>query len=138
MEITQFVVKPGHTQDFEAAAKLYIDGSKKGNIDTNFATFQLVYGTNTSNVFIVITTLKSLADTDKEMGFDEQFARAVGESGMKKLNDLTAASIESQMNNLFAINPKMSYPPDEWIKAEPSFWKPKPVPAPKPAEKSSN
>jgi hypothetical protein len=132
MEITQFVVKPGHTADFEAAAKLYIEGSKKGNIETNFATFQLVYGASTSNVFIVVTTLKSLADTDKEMSFDEQLAKTLGESEMKKLNELITASIESQMNNLFAINPKMSYPPDEWIKAEPSFWKPKPTPAPAP------
>ena len=135
MEIAQFVAKPGHTQDLEALAKLYVEGYKKAGLDTNFATFQLVYGTNTSDVFVVITTLKSLAETDKELGANEQFAKSMGESGMKKINDLAAASIESSMNNLFEINPKISYPPDEWIKAEPDFWKPKPTaaPAPKPA-----
>ena len=140
MEITQFVVKPGHTQDFEAAAKLALEANKKGNLDTNWATFQLIYGANTGDVFVYITTLKSRADTDKEIGLNEEFMKAMGESDMKKLNELAAASIESQMTNLFEINPKMSYPPDEWIKAEPDFWKPKPAPAPaqKPAATPSN
>jgi hypothetical protein len=133
MEITQFVVKPGHTQDFEAGAKLYLETNKKANLDTNWATFQLMYGANTGDVFIFITTLKSLAESDKEMGLNEQFVKAMGESNMKKLNELSAASIESQMTNLFEINPKNSYPPDEWLKAEPDFWKPKPAaPAKKP------
>ena len=26
---------------------------------------------------------------------------------------------------LIAFNPKMSYPPPEWIKSDPDFWKPK-------------
>jgi hypothetical protein len=132
MEIGQFVAKPGHTQDLEALAKLYVEGYKKVGLVTNFATFQLVYGTNTSDVFIVITTLKSLAETDTELGLNEQFAKAMGESGMNKVNELAAASIQSSMTNLFEINPKISYPPDEWIKAEPDFWKPKPTPAPAP------
>ena len=135
MEIGHFVVKPGHTQDFEALAKLYVEGYKKAGLATNWAAFQLVYGTNTGDVFIVITTLKSLAETDKEIGLNEQFVKAMGESGMKKVDELAASSIESSMTNLFEINPKMSYPPDEWIKAEPDFWKPKPTapPSPKPA-----
>jgi len=27
--------------------------------------------------------------------------------------------------NLFEIDPKMSYPPDAFVKADPDFWKPK-------------
>jgi hypothetical protein len=48
--------------------------------------------------------------------------------------ELSAACIESVQTNLFAFNPKESYPPDEWIKAD-SFWKPKvAAPAAKPAQ----
>jgi hypothetical protein len=38
---------------------------------------------------------------------------------------------------LFAVNPRQSYVPDEWVKAAPDFWKPKPAAAPaaKPAAK---
>jgi len=38
--------------------------------------------------------------------------------------------------NLFAFNPKMSYPSDAWVKADPSFWKPAAAPAAKPAAKT--
>jgi hypothetical protein len=58
----------------------------------------------------------------------------MGEDGMKKLNELETAAIESRQSNLFAFNPKMSYPPDAWVKADPDFWKPKakaPAAAPK-------
>jgi hypothetical protein len=48
----------------------------------------------------------------------------MGPDGMKKLSELSAACIESSQTNLFQFNPKMSYPPEEWIKADPGFWKP--------------
>jgi hypothetical protein len=43
--------------------------------------------------------------------------------------------VESSSHQLFAFNPRMSYVPEEWIKADPDFWKPKPAmaPAAKPA-----
>jgi hypothetical protein len=60
---------------------------------------------------------------------------AMGEDGMKKLEELSAASIESSETNLFAFNPKMSYVSDDWVKADPDFWKPKPAAAPAAAPK---
>ena len=61
----------------------------------------------------------------------KQFEAAMGgEDGMKKLADLSVAAIESSESNVFAFNPRMSYVPDEWIKADPDFWKPKQVTAP--------
>jgi hypothetical protein len=125
MEISQFVLRPGHMKEFEDLAKLYVEGYKKAAPEANWAAFQMVYGANTSDVFIVITTLKSLAETDRSMGESKQFADAIGASGMKQLGELTAASVQSSQTNLFEFNPKNSYPPPEWIKAEPDFWKPK-------------
>ena len=48
---------------------------------------------------------------------------------MKKLHDLEASALEFTQTNLFQFAPKMSYPRDEWIKADPDFWKPKPTAA---------
>jgi len=44
---------------------------------------------------------------------------------MKRLSELESAAVESRQTNLFAFSPKMSYVPDEWVKADPDFWKPK-------------
>jgi hypothetical protein len=43
---------------------------------------------------------------------------------------LTAACLQSSATNIFTFNPKLSYQADEWIKSDPSFWKPKPAAAP--------
>jgi hypothetical protein len=72
--------------------------------------------------------MKSQAETDKGMADFEKFAKELGTSGMEKMEELTAASIETTGTNLFEINPRMSNPPHEWISREPAFWKVPPTP----------
>jgi hypothetical protein len=137
-EITQFVVRPGHERDFEALAKMYVDGFGKAVPNAHWATFERQYGASsgpsTGDVFIVINPMKSLAEVDSGFADSKKFAGSMSESESKKLSELTAACIESVQTNLFAFNPKESYPDPEWIKAD-SFWKPKmAVPATNPAQ----
>jgi hypothetical protein len=61
----------------------------------------------------------------------KKFTEIMGESGMKKVEELTASCVEWDQTNLFEFSPKLSYPDPEWIKADP-FWKVKGA-APKPA-----
>jgi hypothetical protein len=137
MEITQIIVRPGHNQDIEELAKLYVDTYKKAVPTANWAAFELMYGVlntggSNSGAFLFISTLKSLSEADHELGENKQFMDALGANGKKRLAELSAGA-ETITTNLFELNPKISYPPDEWIKAEPDFWKPKPTAAPKPA-----
>jgi hypothetical protein len=67
--------------------------------------------------------MKSQAETDKGIVDSEKFAKELGEDGMKKVEELSAASIETTGTNLFEINPRMSNPPQEWVTREPDFWK---------------
>ena len=127
MEITQYIAKPGHTAELEEAAKLYVAGFKKAALSYNWATYQLMYGNGTGDAFVVISLMKSLDEADKEQGLFEAFGKSMGESGMKKLNDLAASSVASQSTNLFELNPKISYPTPDIINGEPDFWKAKPV-----------
>ena len=137
-EITQFVVRPGHTREFEALAKMYVDGFGKAASEAHWATFERQYGAITGesvgDVFLVINPMKSLTEVDNGFGDAKKFDAAMNESDKKKLAELTAASIESVQTNLFAFNPKESYPEEDWIKADP-FWKPKAAaPAANPAQ----
>jgi hypothetical protein len=127
-EITTFIVKPGHTHDFTELAKMYIEAYRKVAPETHWDTFELTYGNPTPGiaggaVFMVFNTMKSLADTDKSMQDSDKFSSELGAEGMKKISELTAASIEATGTNLFAINPRESNPPSEWVKKEPGFWK---------------
>lgn len=138
-EITQFVVRPGHERDFEALAKMYVDGFGKAVPNAHWATFERQYGASsgpsTGDVFIVINPMKSLAEVDSGFADSKKFESSLSDSEKRKMAELTAACVDSVQTNLFAFDPKESYAPDEWIKAD-SFWKPKTAAAPatKPAQ----
>jgi quinol monooxygenase YgiN len=124
LEISEFVVKPGHTHEFEQLAKMYTDAAK--NIpEFHWTCFQMAYGRAEGPTYLVFTSLKSGADADAEFGAGKKFAEAVGEDGMKKIAELEAASVASEDTNLFVVSPKMSLPTDAMVKAEPDFWRPK-------------
>jgi hypothetical protein len=137
-EIIQIVVRPGHEKDWEDLVKIYVNGYRKTSADTHWATFERVYGASTTSpsggVFLVFIPMKSLSEVDANFGVTKKFAGSMSENEAKKFEELRALAIASEQSNLFSFNPKESYPPEEWIKAD-SFWKPKAAaPAVKPAQ----
>ncbi|HEX8713310.1 MAG TPA: hypothetical protein VF730_15625 [Terracidiphilus sp.] len=126
LEITVFKVHPGHGMDFRNLTKMYVDGIQKAGIeDANWVTFEMAYGGG--DEYVVISTDKSMADIDKSNSDGKKFMAALGEDGMKKFSELEAASVVSVDSELFAINPKQSYPWPAWVNEDPSFWNAKPV-----------
>lgn len=117
--------------------KMYVDGYGKATQNVRWATYSSMYGQDNGGVYLVFTPLKSLAEVDAEIADGKKFEAQLGEDGIKKLAELTAACVESSATNLFSFNPKLSYPADEWVKAAPDFWKAKPaaVPVKKPEAK---
>jgi len=139
-EISRFQVKQGHDKDWDEIVKLVTAAYKKIP-DVHWAAYSAVYGFP-DTTYIIFNPMKSAAEIDKNFAAGKGFEEAMGEEGMKKLAELSAAAIESSQTNLFAFNPRMSYPADEWVKADPEFWKPKAAAAPaagkKPAEKPAD
>ncbi len=123
-EISQFRVRPGHEKDWSDLVKMYQGGFEKAVPNAHWAVFESMYGTENGGLYLVITPMKSLAELDERLGDWKKFEAAMGEAGMKKLSELSAACLASTQTNLFQFNPKMSYPAEEWIKADPGFWKP--------------
>jgi hypothetical protein len=127
-EISLFHVRPGHEKEWEELVKMYKEGYEK-IADAKWAVFESAYGADNGGMFAVFNPMKSLTEVDQSLADEKKFNEAMGESGMKKLSELSAKCIASEQSNLFRFNPKMSYPMDEWIKADPEFWKPKMVAA---------
>jgi hypothetical protein len=133
-DISLFHVRPGHHKDWDDLVKLVIAAYDKIP-DAHWATYEAVYGQE-GGTYLVFTPMKSASEIDHSFVQGKQFEAALGADGMKKLGELEAAAIESSQSNLFQFNPRMSYASDEWVKADPDFWKPKmAAPAKKPAEK---
>ena len=121
VEISQFVIKPGHYEEWQQMVKLVTDGYKKGVPTAHWGTYEMEFG-SVGGVYLVITTHKSAAELDAAETEDKQFEQALGADGLKKLSALEAACVESRQTNLFIIDPKMSYPPEAMLKADPTFW----------------
>jgi hypothetical protein len=124
MQISQYFVKPGHVAEWEELVKMVKEGYAKGVPEASWVMFEQRYGPS-GNAYIVVTPLKSLAEVDGMLGSGKAFADAMGESGMKKMGQLEASCVESWQMNLFAFSPRMSNPPEQWVKDEPDFWAPK-------------
>lgn len=126
MEITAFKLRPGHTMDWQNLVKMYKDGIQKAGItDANWAMYHLEYGGGDD--YTLFSSDKSMADMDAGMADSKKFRDAVGEDGLKKMDELMAAAVVSVNSELFEINPRQSYPPAEWVKENPSFWTPRPL-----------
>jgi hypothetical protein len=136
-EILLFQIRPGHEKEWEELAKMYKAGYEKAVPDAKWAVFESAYGANNGGMVAIFNPMKTLAEVDQNLANEKKFMDSMGEDGMKKLSELSAACIEAEQANLFQFNPKMSYPQEEWIKADPEFWKPKMAAAPaaaKPAQ----
>ena len=134
LEISSYHVRPGHTHEWDELVKMVKSAYEKAVPDAHWGTFQEMYGAE-GGTFLVLTARKTLAEVDRSFQEDQQFEAAIGEDGMRRLGELIRSTVESSSHQLFAFNPHMSYVPEEWIKADPDFWKPKPAmaPAAKPA-----
>jgi hypothetical protein len=119
-EIGQFHVKPGHDKEWDEGVKMVLKAYEKMP-DMHFACYQVLYGSH-DGTYLFFTPLKSAAQIDSEITHNKDFETAMGEDGMKRLAELSAASIEWSENNLFAFDPAMSYASPEWIKADPDYW----------------
>ena len=119
--IIQYRVRPGHAEEFEDLVKLYTRGYQ-GVSGMHWGTYEEIYG-SPGNTFLVIITHKAAAELDAEDENDKKFADALGADGLKKLATLEASCLESKQADLFFIDPKMSYPNEKMLKADPEFWK---------------
>jgi hypothetical protein len=136
LDLSAYRVRPGHDKDWNDLVKMVKSAYEKAVPEAHWGVFTQYYG-GEGGTYLVLTARKSLSEIDRGFLESKQFQAAMGEDGMKKLNELVAVTIESSLHNLFAFNPRMSYVADEWIKSDPDFWKPKaaamPAAAAKPA-----
>jgi len=128
LDVMVFKIRGGKNREWQELVKLAKEGYGKGDPEAHWGTFELVYG-GEAGTYLVLTARKSLAEVDHGFSIEKDVMSAIGESNGKKMDELFASCVESLQTQLFAFNPSMSYPAEEWIKSDPDFWKPKTVTA---------
>ena len=126
VEMSVFHVRGGHRGDFSKLAKLVKDAHEKAGTSAHWTMYEVAYGSN-DGTYMALSADNSMADIDTGFAENKKLMDALGPDGVKEMRELSASAIESSYAQLFAINPKQSYPQDAWVKGDPDFWKPKPA-----------
>ena len=124
--IVTFRVRPGHDADFSNAVKIVRDAYAKAKISLPWAVYQVNAGMP-GPTYMVWIPMRSLAEYDATMAVAKAIQEAEGEEGQKALNKASSDGYLTVTQNIFAFNPKMSYPPKAWVARDPEFWTPKPA-----------
>jgi hypothetical protein len=135
MEMSVFHVRAGHRDEWEKLAKIVKEAHEKAGTSAHWTMYEVAYGPN-DGTYMALSADNSMADIDTGYAENKKFMDALGPDGVKEFHSLFASAVDMSYSQLFSINPKQSYPMDEWVKGDPDFWKPKPVAA-KPAAATS-
>lgn len=125
-ELETIRMRPGHDKEWEELIGLYQGAAAKMNLDEHDIFYEVRYGAPDGTV-LIFTPRKSLGDLDAAMGTGKTFQEALGADGRERWAKLVEETTAADSTELLEFNPEMSYPPDEWVKADPSYWKPKPM-----------
>ena len=117
-----FRIRPGHEAEFAEMRKIGNDTWEKNGNKQRRVVYSVASG-EPAGTYIVLSGMESLKELDESSPALSSF----GERLTKLYQDIVISS----GSRLFVVNPKMSYPPKEYIAADPDFWAPKPKPAAK-------
>jgi hypothetical protein len=117
-------VRPGHGKDFEDLMKLYMAAFDKAGTTQHWGAYRMEYGESIGE-YVFFTASNSEAEIDQRFSEDPKIGAALSDDDKKKIRELRAASIESERVELYSANPAQSYVTDDYIQADPGFWKPK-------------
>ena len=134
-EITTFRVKPGHDEEFAAAAKAYASASARSAPNASWRTYEVVAGAQ-GGTFLVFSSFGAFADFDKASTEGEATWKGLTSDERTALQKFSSDGTVNTVTNRYRLDPVQSYVPAETRQKDPAFWNPKPAKAAaKPAAK---
>ena len=122
-------VRPGKGKEFEELVKIWKDVNDKAGSSDHWGAYRVEYGEQVGS-YVFLTSDNSLADIDNSFAEEPKFMAVLSESVRREARELRAEAIDADRFELYSVNPAQSYPPDEFVKADPDFWTPKPAAKP--------
>ena len=137
--VTTFQIRAGHDPDFLEIDRLTREAHVKAKIDEHWVVYRIISGAPTGT-YLVFAPMRSMKELDESDARHKPYLDALGEQGQTRLHELEAIAYERESEDVFAVNPKLSYVSKEWTASDPEFWNPKPAaarPAPNSKKKSA-
>jgi hypothetical protein len=120
-EISIFRVRPGHEQEFDAAAKAYISAAQRSAPGVAFRTYQVMAGMLTPT-YIIFSSVQSYAEFDQMFANGMKLMQGANAEEMAALQKFSSDAAVSFETNRFRLDPKMSYVSAATRATDPAFW----------------
>lgn len=122
-EITTFRVRPGHEQQFDAAAKSYIAATKRTSPNASFRVYEIAAGMP-GPTYLIFSSLTSYGAFDAMASDGEKTWGSMTPDEMAVMNKFSTEGLISAETNRFRLSPTMSYVPKAVRMTDPTFWMP--------------
>lgn len=123
-EVTIFRVRPGHEDDFVAAAKAYGSAAGRSAPNTAYRVYEVVAGLP-SPTYMVFSSVVNYGDFDKTTAEGEATMKGANAEEQKALQKFGAEAVINSETQRFRLDPDMSYVSKEVRAQDPAFWMPK-------------
>jgi hypothetical protein len=123
-EVTTFKVRPGHGQQFEAAAKAYAAARKRADTKFGYRVYQVIAGMPGSN-YLIVSSVEDYGEFDQMLAASMATWNAATAEEKELLQKASAEALISEDSNRFRVDPRQSYVPKETREKDKEFWQPK-------------
>jgi len=131
-EMTWFRVRPGHEQQFEAAAKAYGAAAKRAGVAATYRVYEVIAGVP-GPTYLIISSVASYGEFDQSMTDGDKIIKSVNAEEGAALQKLMLEGVVNTETQRFRLDPVQSYVPKEVRAQDPAFWMPKKPAVAKPA-----
>src|SRR5262249_42846430 len=123
-EITTFRVRPGHEEQFAAAAKAYGAAAGRSAPNISYRVYEVIAGMP-SPTYFVISSVTSFADFDKTLADGQALMKGATPQERTDFAKFDTEALISSATQRVRLDPEMSYVPKETRASDPGFWMPK-------------
>jgi hypothetical protein len=123
-EVTTFRVRPGHSADFEAAAKTYGAAVDRAGTGASYRIYEITAGMP-GPTFLILSSVGSYAEFDAMMANGQKTWQGLTPDEQATMQKFSSEGMLSSETNRYALNPTMSYVSAETRATDPAFWMPK-------------
>ncbi len=123
-EVTIFRVRPGHEEQFEAAAKAFSAAAGRLAPTTAYRVYEVVAGAPGPS-YMIVSSVVNFGEFDKALADGQATMKGMTKEEQGTLQKFAAEGLINAESHRFRVDPNMSYVPKEVKAQDPAFWNPK-------------
>jgi hypothetical protein len=123
-EMTVFKIHPGHSMQFEAAAKAYAAARTRAEPKAGYRFYEVIAGMP-APAYVLISSVEAYGEFDQRLAAGKATWKEATAEEKGLLQKAGAEAIISTECNRFRVDPQQSYVPKETREKDPEFWLPK-------------